>query len=135
MSLMLTPQPLTSENFAPFGDVLQVSGAPDVMINDGKCARYHDLARLDFSGGRAGISLFDAEIRHLPLQVPMVERHPNGSQAFIPMAQSRFLVVVAETPKNLRAFLTAPGQGVNLHRGTWHGVLTPLEHPGPVCRD
>jgi ureidoglycolate lyase len=28
------------------------------------------------------------------------------------------------------AFLTNGAQGINLHRGTWHGVLTPLHAPG-----
>jgi ureidoglycolate lyase len=64
----------------------------------------------------------------------MVERHPLGSQAFIPMSLDPFLVVVAEgedpVPGRIRAFLTAPGQGVNLLRNCWHGVLTPLQAPG-----
>jgi len=30
-------------------------------------------------------------------------------------------------PVRLRAFAPAPGQGVNIARNTWHGVLTPLE--------
>lgn len=127
-------QPLTPEAFAPFGDLLDTEGAPDRLINAGKCGRYHDRARLDFGpGGRAGISLFDAEPRALPYVLDMVERHPEGSQAFLPMHRNPWLVIVAEagdTPGPVHAFLAAPGQGVNLHRGTWHGVLTPLAAPG-----
>ena len=70
----------------------------------------------------------------MPHVVDMVERHPDGSQAFIPVSQVRFLVVVADdddgVPVNLKAFLTAPGQSINLRRGVWHGVLTPIDAPG-----
>lgn len=127
-------EPLTPEAFAPFGDVLEAAGEPDRLINQGLCGRFHDRARLDFGGGRAGISVFKAEPRVLPYKLEMVERHPLGSQAFIPMSLDPFLVVVAEgegpTPGRIRAFLTSPGQGVNLLRNTWHGVCTPLRSPG-----
>ena len=134
MSRTLVAAPLTAEAFAPFGDVLETAGAPDRMINAGLCARFHDRARLDFGTGRAGISLFRAEPRSLPYVFELVERHPDGSQAFLPMSLDPFLVIVAPDedgrPGPPRAFLTAPGQGVNVLRGTWHGVLTPLHAPG-----
>lgn len=127
-------RPLTPEAFAPFGDVLGFEGAPDLMINAGLCGRYNDRAHLEFEGGRAGISLFDAEPRALPYTFDLVERHPKGSQAFVPMTPAPFLVIVApdETgqPGAPMAFITAPFQGINFHRNTWHGVLTPLESPG-----
>lgn len=126
--------PLTPRAFAPFGDVLDVSGDPDKLINKGLCGRYHDRATLDFADGRAGISLFNARPRQLPLKLDMVERHPDGSQAFLPMSQEPFLVVTAPDaggrPGTPLAFVTAPGQGVNYHRGVWHGVLCPLSAPG-----
>ena len=127
-------EPLHAAAFAPFGDVLETSGDPDKMINQGLCGRYHDRAVMDFADGRAGVSLFDAEPRALPLVLDMVERHPEGSQAFLPMTEHAFLVIVAPddggVPGHPRAFQSAPGQGVNYHRGTWHGVLTPLHAPG-----
>lgn len=127
-------RPLTAPAFAPFGDVIALREAPTKLINQGLCGRHHDLAALEFGDGRAGISLFDAKPRTLPYRLHLVERHPDGSQAFIPMSQTSFLVIVAPdnkgTPDTPLAFLTAPGQGINLHRGTWHGVLTPLQAPG-----
>ena len=127
-------QPLTTAAFAPFGDVLQLQAQPDKLINQGLCGRHHDLANMSFQGGRAGISLFDAQPRSLPYTLEMVERHPDGSQAFIPMSQTSFLVIVAQNvggkPGRPLAFETKPGQAVNYHRGTWHGVLTPLSEPG-----
>ena len=125
---------LTVEAFKPFGDVLDCSGPPDKMINEGLCGRYHDRARMEFYAGRPGISIFKAELRTLPYSFDLVERHPDGSQAFLPMSLDPFLVIVAPdtdgTPGIPRAFLTSPGQGINFHRGTWHGVLTPLAGPG-----
>ncbi len=135
MSARIAIEPLTAEAFAPFGDVLEATGAPDRIINRGFCGRWHDRARLDFGPqGRAGISLFLAEPRPLPLALALLERHPLGSQAFIPMTADPFLVVVAPDaggrPGRPQAFRTAPGQAVNYLRGTWHGVLTPLSPPG-----
>ncbi len=131
---LIRTEPLTAEGFASFGDVIELKAEPDKLINQGLCGRHHDLAELDFGDGRAGISLFDAQPRHLPYQLNMVERHPDGSQAFIPVHQTRFLVIVAPdqggAPGTPRAFVTAPGQCINIHRGVWHGVLTPLEAPG-----
>lgn len=131
MSREIQIEPLTAEAFAPFGDVLEASG-DFRLINAGLCQRHHDRAQLDFGPeGRAGISIFRAKARSLPCRVDLLERHPEGSQAFVPMTEHPFLVVVAEGPEaRPRAFLTAPGQGINLHRGTWHGVLTPLHEPG-----
>ncbi|MGZ9812157.1 ureidoglycolate lyase [Pseudoroseicyclus sp. H15] len=127
-------EPLTAEAFAPFGDVLEAAGPHDKLINEGLCGRWHDRARMDFGDGRAGISIFRAEPRSLPYECGLLERHPEGSQAFLPLYEAPFLVIVAldagDGPGAPRAFLTAPGQGINLLRGTWHGVLTPLSAPG-----
>ena len=134
MSRTIVIQPLDPQAFAAFGDVLDCTGPPDKLINQGLCERFHDRANLDFSDGRAGISLFQAQHRELPLTLDMVERHPEGSQAFLPMSMDPFLVIVAPDedgqPGAPMAFRTAPGQGINYARSTWHGVLTPLAGPG-----
>ncbi|ETX13844.1 ureidoglycolate hydrolase [Roseivivax halodurans JCM 10272] len=130
----IAARPLTETNFAPFGEVLDCDGDPDRIINRGLCGRWHDRALIDTDdSGRPGISLFLAEPRELPYRLDLVERHPEGSQAFLPMHEHPWLVVVAEPgdlPGPIHAFIAAPGQGVNFARGTWHGVLTPLHAPG-----
>lgn len=130
----ITAEPLTADTFVAFGDVLEAAGAPDKLINQGLCGRFHDRARLDFSDGRAGISIFNAIPRSLPYTFDMVERHPEGSQAFLPMTTHPFLVITVPDrsgrPGTPRAFLTNGAQGINLYRNTWHGVLTPLAAPG-----
>lgn len=128
-------EPLDAEAFAPFGDVIDASGVPDTLINAGACRRFHDRARLAVdAAGRLGVSVFASRCHALPVTIEMLERHPLGSQAFLPMSADPFLVVVAPDrdgePGAPRAFLTRPGQGVNLLRGTWHGVLTPLGSSG-----
>lgn len=126
-------QPLTAEAFAPFGEVLECAGA-SITINQGNCQRFHDLAGLDMDGGQVGISLFHAKLCTLPYELDLMERHPLGSQAFIPMSEDGFLILVADdddgVPVNIRAFVSLPNQGINLHKNIWHGVLTPLEGSG-----
>lgn len=126
--------PLTATAFAPYGDALDATG-DFRLINEGLCKRHHDRAGMDFGPeGRAGISIFNAAPRAMPYNFDLVERHPEGSQAFIPMHQNPFLVIVAADeggrPGTPLAFLTNGAQGINLHRGTWHGVLAPLSAPG-----
>lgn len=132
MTQQLRIRPLDKVTFAPFGDVIERQDEPSLLINRGMCERYSDLATLDFDEqGRAGISVFHGRPYTLPLQLEYVERHPLGSQAFLPLSEDPFLVIVAADNNNVpgvpQAFLTCAGQGVNYHRGVWHGVLTPLK--------
>ena len=91
-------EPLSAAAFAPFGDVLEASG-DFRLINAGLCRRHHDRALMDFGPeGRAGISIFKAEARALPYEFDLIERHPDGSQAFLPMTADPFLDIVAESP-------------------------------------
>ena len=126
-------EPLTAEAFAPFGQVIEMANASHYPINGGMTERYHDLAKVELAGvhARPLISIFRGQPYQLPLTLKLVERHPLGSQAFYPLSDRPFLVVVAEdlsgVPATPRAFLTAPDQGVNIAMNTWHGVLTPLE--------
>ena len=126
----LAAAPLSADAFAPFGDVIAAGGEPSWLINEGRCGRYHDLARVDIAEGRSGISLFASECVALPYAVDMMERHPLGSQAFLPMGEARTLVVVAPdadgAPGLPQAFVAAPGVGFNIARNVWHGVLAPL---------
>ena len=126
----ITIEPLKREAFSPFGQVIEMAAAHHYPINSGKTERYHDLARIELGGvhPRPMISLFRGQPYALPLSLKMVERHPLGSQAFYPLSDRPFLVIVAPDehgkPGTPRAFRTVPGQGVNIAMNTWHGVLT-----------
>ena len=127
----LLVQPLNTKSFSCFGDVIEARGEPDCWINQGRCGRFHDRAQLDFAaGGRAGVSVFHGQPYTMPYRLGLVERHPLGSQAFLPMSTDPFLVIVADdqhgVPGVPQAFATNGEQGVNLHRGVWHGVLSPI---------
>lgn len=127
--------PLTRETFAPFGQVIETDGAQHYPINKGMTERFHDLARIELGGvhARPLISLFKGQPYALPLRLDLVERHPLGSQAFYPLSDAPWLVIVAPdesgTPGTPLAFRPAPGQGVNIAINTWHGVLCPLDRP------
>ncbi len=126
-------EPLTREAYAPFGQVIETDGAHHYPINAGKTERYHDLAEIELAGPEARplISIARGQPYSLPLELRLLERHPLGSQAFHPLSPRPFLSIVAPDenghPGRPRAFLTRPGQGINMRRNVWHGVLTPLD--------
>lgn len=124
-------EPLTAAAFAAFGTVLAPRTSPDRLINAGRCERHHALATVERGGGEAIISIFRSEPISLPYDCTLLERHPLGSQAFMPLGPDAWLSVVAPDdnghPGAPRAFLVPAGTGVNLNAGTWHGVLTPLD--------
>lgn len=126
----LYPEPLTREAFAPFGDVIAPEGVRHFPINAGAIERHHDLARVEVGeGGRLLISIATCNrITELPYRIPLVERHPLGSQAFIPLNETPMVVVVAPPgesvdPAGLRAFISNGRQGINYHPGVWHMPL------------
>jgi ureidoglycolate lyase len=130
--LALTVEPLTPDAFAPFGEVIEDAAAQRVYpINEGTAHRFHDLAELDCGqdGGRVIVSLFRAEPRELPFTVRILERHPLGSQAFVPLdPQLRYVAVVSESPEvTPLAFFVDRGRGINLRRGVWHHPLIALD--------
>ncbi|MBU1174295.1 MAG: ureidoglycolate lyase [Alphaproteobacteria bacterium] len=129
----IRPRNLTREGFAPFGDVIEIDEVvANQPINGGSTQRF-DLATATISGTNAQVQISMARAKpfSLPYELKMVERHPHGSQAFVPVRPARFLVVVAPDengkPGMPQAFLAGPGQGINYHQGTWHGVLTALD--------
>ena len=128
----LAIEPLTREAFAPFGDVIELEGAKQIPINLGTTIRYHDLAKVDVTdeGGRTLVNLFRGQARALPFEITMMERHPLGSQAFIPLNDNPYLVVVAPAGEldesKIRAFVTSGWQGVNYAKGVWHHPLIAL---------
>jgi len=130
----LVAAPLTRDAFAPFGEVIEAADAVrHFKINGGSTERYHELAKIDAGpDGRVIVSIFRGEPRVLPFTVEMMERHPLGSQAFMPLSGRPWLVVVAPTGdapgiEDLRVFLARGDQGVNYTRGVWHHPLLALE--------
>lgn len=118
---------LDALSFAPFGDVIEVSEqGQHYSINEGHTERYHDLAKIDTGQqqGRTLVNIFRSKPLPMPIVLKVMERHPLSSQAFMPLGQQPYLVVVAPpgefNESAVRVFLAQPGQGVNYHPGTWH---------------
>jgi ureidoglycolate lyase len=132
LSRELVAAPLDARTFANYGSVIDVAGRVPESINDGTTRRYSDLAQLDVSGrGDPILSIYVASARELPMRIARLERHREASQVFLPLGMQRFIVVVApglDTPEweGVRAFMTAPGQGIALKRACWHHGLVAL---------
>ena len=123
----LVAAPLTKKSFAPFGDVIELSNAQQYPINQGLTTRFHDLFDIDVAaqGGRAIVNVFRTDPIPLPHRIKVMERHPLGSQAFLPMDHDPFLILVADagdriSASNLHLFKTNGHQGINFNKNTWH---------------
>lgn len=131
--MTLKIEQLTREAFAPFGDVIETDGAENFPINNGSTIRFHDLAKIETdTDGRVLVNIFRATPLEYPLTIRLVERHPRGSQAFIPLNNRPYLVLVAPKGEqvrsdDLRLFRAEGRQGVNYRAGTWHHPVLALE--------
>ena len=130
----LVLEPLTAEAFAPFGEVIQRQGVIPENINYGQTQKYVDLARIDIAegGGETTVHLYRSRPVTLPFLIERMERHPLGSQAFMPLHQQPFPVIVAppgDDPeiRSIRGFISNGEQGINLHKGVWHHYQISLD--------
>ena len=134
MKIIIEPKPITKENFSKFGDVITTENIKPVEINNGYAKRFDGIANIDTSikDGETTISIFSALKRSFPIKIDMMEKHPLGSQAFIPMKQTTFLTLVAPEGKKLeidkiQSFEVPKGKGVNYKTGIWHFPLLATE--------
>lgn len=128
--------PLTKAAFAPFGQVIETRDVKPKLINEGFAQRFDGLAGIDVAaeGGAVNISLFDGVLRPFPILIKLMERHPLGSQLFMPLNEKPWLVVVCTDPRapaSYRAFSATGQQGVNYGRNTWHHPLLVLTDASP----
>lgn len=136
MNHTLTVLPLTAERFAPFGDVIETSIEHKQAMNSSKFERYSDLAQVNIgpdTGGRPSVSIARCRTAtELPYRLDMLERHPLGSQAFMPLTRFPFIVVVAPAAEDVEvdeiiAFVTNGRQGINYHQGVWHMPMVSMQ--------
>ena len=134
MKITVNPKPITKENFLKFGEVITTDDIKPLEINDGYAKRFDGIANLNTSknNGETTICIFSALKRSFPMKIDMMEKHPLGSQAFVPMKETTFLVFVApmgDKPNlnEAEAFIVPPGIGVNYNPGTWHFPLIATE--------
>ena len=131
---IIKPVSITKDNFSQFGDVISIKDIKPIEINNGYAKRYDGIANLNTSkdNGETTISIFSALKRNFPMKIDMMEKHPLGSQAFIPMKETTFLAFVApngDKPdlNKIEAFIIPPGIGINYKPGTWHFQLISTE--------
>ena len=134
MEKIVKPIKISRENFAQYGDLITSNDIDPININAGYAKRFDDLANLNTSknGGKTIISIFSALKRKFPMKIDMMEKHPLGSQAFIPMKETTFLAFVApqgESPEinKIQSFIIPPKAGINYKPGTWHFPLISTE--------
>ncbi|WP_062015565.1 ureidoglycolate lyase [Aureimonas sp. AU4] len=131
----ITARPLDADAFRPFGEVIESDNARSIrLINGGTTTRFHEVAPVEVGEGRAILSIFRGKPFAPPVAIRMMERHPLGSQAFVPLSPHPYLVVVAQDaggrPGEPAAFMARAGQGVSYPAGAWHHPLIALEE---VC--
>ena len=134
MKITVNPKLITKENFSKFGDVITTDNIKPLEINEGYAKRFDGIANLNTSkdNGETTICIFSALKRSFPMKIDMMEKHPLGSQAFVPVKETTFLVFVApegDKPNlsKAEAFIVPPGIGVNYNPGTWHFPLIATE--------
>ena len=130
MKIKIKPKKINKKNFRKFGQIIDTSKKKYFKINNGHAKRYDDLGKIDTSTkkGKTIVSIFSAKRRKFPMKIDMMEKHPLGSQAFIPMKETSFLVFVAPKGnrpnlKKIESFRIPKQTGINLNPGIWHFPL------------
>ena len=134
MKITINPKPITKENFSKFGDMITTADIKPIEINEGYAKRFDGIANLNTSkdNGETTICIFSALKRSFPMKIDMMEKHPLGSQAFMPMKETTFLCFVApqgESPiiNKICSFIVPPKVGINYKPGIWHFPLISTE--------
>ena len=135
MERIIKPIKINRSNFAEFGDLISTNNINPIYINAGYAKRFDNLADLNTlkDGGKTIVSIFSALKRTFPMKIDMMEKHPLGSQAFIPMKETTFLAFVAplgEFPEinKIQSFIIPPKTGINYKPGVWHFPLITTEN-------
>ena len=134
MKITISPKPITKENFSKYGDMITTDDIKPLEINNGYAKRFDAIANLDTSknNGETTICIFSALKRTFPMKIDMMEKHPLGSQAFIPIKETTFLCFVAPlgaSPEidKIQSFIIPPKTGINYKPGIWHFPLISTE--------
>ena len=134
MEKIIKPIKITRKNFSTYGDLISSDDVKAIDINAGYAKRFDNLANVDTlkDGGKTIVSIFSALKRTFPMKIDMMEKHPLGSQAFIPMKETTFLSFVApagDAPEinKIQSFIIPPKMGVNYKPGIWHFPLISTE--------
>ena len=130
MKIIIKPKKITLKNFKKFGDLISTKKIKPINVNNGYAKRFNNLCRINTSlkKGNTIMSIFSAKKRKFPMKIDMMEKHPLGSQAFVPMSEAKFLVFVAPkgkkpNTKKIESFIVPKLNGINYKPGIWHFPL------------
>ena len=142
METVIEPIKITRKNFTEFGDLISSEGINPININAGYAKRFDNLANINTSrdGGKTIVSIFSTLKRTFPMKIDMMEKHPLGSQAFIPMKETNFIVLVAppgDKPEisKIESFVVSRGIGINYKPDIWHFPLISTENMNFLVMD
>jgi len=142
MEKIIKPIKINRSNFATYGDLISTSDVNPININAGYAKRFDNLANLNTSKdeGQTIVSIFSALKRAFPMTVDMMEKHPLGTQAFIPMKDTTFLAFVAPPGNSpdinkIQSFIIPPRTGINYKPGIWHFPLISTEDTNFIVID
>ena len=134
METVFKPIKITRDNFSKYGDLISSNDINPIDINAGYAKRFDNLTNINTSRekGETIVSIFSSLKRVFPMKIDMMEKHPLGSQAFIPMRETTFLSFVApqgEFPEisKIESFIIPPKTGINYKPGIWHFPLISTE--------
>ena len=135
MKIIIKPKKITHKNFKKFGDVISTKKVKPTNINNGYAKKFANLCKINTSlkKGNTIMNIFSAKKRKFPINIKMMEKHPLGSQAFIPMSEAIFLVFVAPkgkkpNTKKIESFIVPKQTGINYKPGIWHFPLISTEN-------
>ena len=135
MKIIIKPKKITNKNFKKFGEVISTKKIKPININNGYAKRFDNLCKINTSlkKGNTIMSIFSTRKRKFPMNIKMMEKHPLGSQAFIPMKETKFLVFVAPkgkkpNVKKIESFIIPKQTGINYKPGIWHFPLISIKN-------
>ncbi len=135
MKITIKPKKITRKNFKKFGDLISTKKIKSININNGYAKRFDNLCKINtsYKKGNTIMSIFSAKKRSFPMKIDMMEKHPLGSQAFVPMSETNFLVFVAPKGKKpnikkIESFLVPKQTGINYKPGIWHFPLISVKN-------
>ena len=135
MKIIIKPKKITNKNFKKFGEVISTKKIKPININNGYAKRFDSLCKINTSlkKGNTIMSIFSTRKRKFPMNIKMMEKHPLGSQAFIPMKETKFLVFVAPkgkkpNVKKIESFIIPKQTGINYKPGIWHFPLISIKN-------
>ena len=120
------------DNFSEFGHIIHKDFAFEkILINQSTTIRHHNISDLALNNedGISAISIFSGSPRSIPIEIKIMEKHPIGSQSFLPVQNIDWLIVVSKEKNDMpdldamRCFRIQGDVGITYKKNVWHHPL------------